>query len=60
MKAVTDDGSSIQDSFFSAVTQDDGNVYFTLTDGSVITVAKRMDFYLILRKAPDVAPFVYG
>lgn len=60
VKAVTDDGSSIQDSFFSAVTQDDGNVYFTLTDGSVITVAKRMDFYLILRKAPDVAPFVYG
>ena len=60
MKAVTDDGSSIQDSFFSAVTQDDGNVYFTLTDGSVITVAKRTDFYLILRKAPDVAPFVYG
>ena len=33
VKAVTDDGSSIQDSFFSAVTQDDGNVYFTLTDG---------------------------
>ena len=60
VKAVTDDGSSIQDSFFSAVTQDDGNVYFTLTDGSVITVAKRTDFYLILRKAPDVAPFVYG
>lgn len=57
---MTDDGSSIQDSFFSAVTQDDGNVYFTLTDGSVITVAKRTDFYLILRKAPDVAPFVYG
>ena len=60
VKAITDDGSSIQDSFFSAVTQDDDNVYFTLRDGSVITVAKRTDFYLILRKAPDVASFVYG
>ncbi len=60
VKAVTEDGSSVQESFFSAVTQDDDNVYFTLTDGSVITVAKRTDFYLILRKAPDVAPFVYG
>ena len=60
VKAITEDGSSIQGSFFSAVTQDDDNVYFTLTDGSVITVAKRTDFYLILRKAPDVAPFVYG
>ena len=60
VKAITDDGSSIRDSFFSAVTQDDDNVYFTLTDGSVITVAKRTDFYLILRKAPDVAPFVFG
>lgn len=60
VKAVTDEGASIRNSFFSAVTQDDDNVYFTLTDGAVITVAKRTDFYLILRKAPDVAPFVFG
>jgi len=60
VKAVTDEGSSIRNSFFSAVTQDADNVYFTLTDGAVITVPKRTDFYLILRKAPDVASFVYG
>ena len=60
VKAVTDDGDRVEDSFFSAVTDDDENVYFTLANGEVITVAKRSDFYLILRKAPDTATFVYG
>ena len=60
VKAVTDEEAAIQESFFRAVTQDADNVYFTLADGSVITVAKRSDFYLILRKAPDTATFVYG
>ena len=60
VKAITDDGSSIQDSFFSAVTQDDDNVYFTLRDGSVITVAKRTDFYLILKLVPETVIFTNG
>ena len=60
VKAVTDEEAAIQESFFRAVTQDADNVYFTLADGSVITVAKRSDFYLILRKAPDTVTFVYG
>ncbi len=37
-KAIGEDG----DSFFQDVTQDDNNVYFTLADGTVITVPKGM------------------
>lgn len=60
VKAVTDEGSSVGDSFFSAVSQDDENVYFTLADGSVITVAKKGDFYLILREVPETSVFTFG
>ncbi len=57
--AVGESGSGIG-SLFRSVTEDDENVYFTLSDGTVITVAKRSSFYLLIRKAPEVAPFVYG
>lgn len=60
VRAVTDEGSSVVDSFFAAVSYDEENVYFTLADGSVITVARKGDFYLILRGVPETSVFTFG
>ena len=47
-------------SLFVSVTEDGNNVYFELRDGSIITVPLRSDFYMLIRKAPEVSTFVYG
>ena len=39
-KVTGEDGKDGSDSIFSSVTQDEDNVYFTLTDGTVITIPK--------------------
>ena len=39
-KVTDQDGKDGSDSIFSSVTQDEDNVYFTLTDGTVITIPK--------------------
>lgn len=52
--------TTVADSFFRDVEDDAENVYFTLMDGTVITLAKRSDFYLLVRLAPVRATFAYG
>lgn len=47
-------------SLFNSVTEDGNNVYFELSDGTIITVPIRSDFYMLIRKAPEVSTFVYG
>lgn len=47
-------------SLFKSVTEDGNNVYFELSDGTIITVPLRSDFYMLIRKAPEVSTFVYG
>lgn len=47
-------------SLFKSVTEDGNNVYFELIDGTIITVPVRSDFYMLIRKAPEVSTFVYG
>lgn len=51
---------AVSDSFFREVTQDGQNVYFTLADGTVITVAMRSDFYLLVKMAPERGAYAYG
>lgn len=58
VSAVAGEGGA--GSLFSSVTYDDNNVYFRLTDGSMITVPRRSSFYMLIRQAPEQAPFVYG
>ncbi len=58
VSAVTE-GSSIG-SLFKSVNYDDNNVYFELSDGSIVTVPVRSNFYMLIRKAPEVATFVFG
>lgn len=53
-------GSGSGESLFKSITQDEHNVYFELTDGSVVTVPLRSDFYLLLRKAPEISTFTFG
>lgn len=48
------------DSLFSSITFDDDNVYFRLANGTTITVPRRSNFYMLIRNAPEQAPFVYG
>ncbi len=48
------------DSLFRGVTVDGNIVYFELADGSVISVALRGDFYMLIRKAPQTSTFSYG
>ena len=58
VSALGKDG--VGDSFFKDVEQDADNVYLTLMDGTVITIAKRSDFYLLVKLAPVKATFAYG
>lgn len=44
-------------SFFKSVTEDLENVYFVLLDGTVLTVPKTVDFYMIIRDLPAIAEF---
>lgn len=51
---------AVSDSFFREVTEDGQNVYFTLADGTVVTVAMRSDFYLLVKLAPETGSYAYG
>lgn len=51
---------AVSDSFFREVTEDGQNVYFTLADGTVITVAMRSDFYLLVKLAPEKGVYACG
>lgn len=59
VSAVAQEGGSVG-SLFLSVTTDDNNVYFELRDGSILTVPLRSDFYMLIRKAPEVSTFVFG
>lgn len=48
------------ESIFSSVTHDFENVYFILADGSVLTVPKTVDFYMIIRQLPETVEFELG
>lgn len=50
----------VSDSFFKEVTQDGAYAYFTLMDGTTITVAMRSDFYLLVKMAPALGTYAYG
>lgn len=43
------------DSFFQSVTQDENNVYFTLADGTEITLPKYLSLNILFSKASDIA-----
>lgn len=59
VSALAQEGSG-GGSLFVSVTEDGNNVYFELRDGTILTVPLRSDFYMLIRKAPEVATFVYG
>ena len=42
------------------MTQDGAYAYFTLMDGTTITVAMRSDFYLLVKMAPALGTYAYG
>lgn len=50
----------VGESFFKEVREDGLNVYFTLMDGTTITVPLRSDFYLLVRMAPETDAYAYG
>jgi hypothetical protein len=58
VSAVTKDSSI--GPLFTGVTYDENNAYFELGNGSVITVPIRSNFYMLIRKAPEVSTFVWG
>lgn len=54
---VTSEGG---DSLFRGVTVDGNIIYIELADGSVVSVPLRGDFYMLIRKAPEISTFTYG
>lgn len=50
----------VSDSFFKEVSQDGAYAYFTLMDGTTITVAMRSDFYLLVKMVPALGTYAYG